>query len=1264
MANKRTAAIEAGFDYQYFWFWDYAVRMLPFNSNIKSVEFESSDASPFDDVVINYWDNISCAPPIVKCNRDFLQCKFKVRQEKSLKWNDLLNPDYYGNKESLLVRAYKFYKNEIQKDINFRLILCTSIDFANDDLLRKYILSYERELDIDALFKSTETFDLRAEIKKHISQNIADTKEMSDEEIKSFLSHFRFYTAEWFDKVVSNFKFNCDKAKVDFDRSKLSEPFTSLIKTLNRQGRTTFNRQDIVDICKNEKLITDDLDYVIYDSDYFNLKEQWNELKIQWEKDKNNIDTYNNYAPIAEQYDLLQKQKETTISQLRSLVKIINVDGLTVPQGRAVRLAKEGQWEEFAIVFSNSEIQKEILEKSKEEKNTLNVLNDNLKIGWENRLNVLRLNITFTNNKADLETVKQLYIEAVQYAKEYDLSKDIIFDYAKFLRQIHQNENALKVAKEYLSYKNEQAQLIRLEALSFTQLLLAKLEKEYSKILNVWKEAINEWDKLIKTEGSISGALDLDKDILLKFQEFVRNSGDFILSNKNFRGEEECLYNGGVQEYFLKLHELCESTMKQYDISLAIPENVDGAYKQYIQDRIYASEQKKPPVTEEEIQQAIEETQLQPTRPKFVTMQAITPFNQAEELFVYAYSISKSLVDVYPNNYNCLFQLARNCDTIASLNINIVPLTTFEIFNNTINLYERLNENKNLDVRLSIILCKQNMAQALISQDIKTNSEGNKERIEELHTEATKAMEELYALNPQVYYVNLTQSYMMEAERCKHYADMHGEISKGEFDFLIKLLQFLNNIKINNGDISTERALVDTLNRYIWISKFFLNEKAYIKYADLNFNELIERCKIISKKYPANFRVRLYDAYINYGQYLIFEKGEVEKSVKQFEKGFDIFIEMIKNDDKDIFSAAKWLFSFLFNEKSGLYQNEALKQYVLRFHQIEQEFLLRLFTFYQHGIPAITLIPKNERYGRYGQSDFSILMSTRQKEQFEKDREFYNSFSTILYRAFCRLIEIMQSIGDFNVLLSIANNVVKLYLELMCQGVNGYTRKETKDDNSKKTAKSKKYLNITIQQNSLSYQILNREFRSIREMFLEINGGGIVVANVCIDYISKFLNDYKQQIADGWSLTKEYEEYIVDKCNCLAHTIGQMYVEEDETEIEALFTTAFKLQEQLGEINPVCFAVIMIEYFRYKMLKYMQQEPIDNKTKIAHWKTVLEYVSICEKCKIYNDSLKRILKSMKVLSDENSDNIEEISEAINTVKKIIGQMIDSLENNH
>ena len=118
MANKRTAAIEAGFDYQYFWFWDYAVRMLPFSSNIKSVEFESGDASPFDDVVINYWGNISCAYPVSKCNRDFLQCKFKVKQEKSLKWNDLLNPDYYGNKESFFVRAYKFYKRVLTIDRN------------------------------------------------------------------------------------------------------------------------------------------------------------------------------------------------------------------------------------------------------------------------------------------------------------------------------------------------------------------------------------------------------------------------------------------------------------------------------------------------------------------------------------------------------------------------------------------------------------------------------------------------------------------------------------------------------------------------------------------------------------------------------------------------------------------------------------------------------------------------------------------------------------------------------------------------------------------------------------------------------------------------------------------------------------------------------------------------------------------------------------------------------------------------------------------
>ncbi|MDR2698625.1 MAG: hypothetical protein LBB30_02975 [Candidatus Methanoplasma sp.] len=200
-----------------------------------------------------------------------------------------------------------------------------------------------------------------------------------------------------------------------------------------------------------------------------------------------------------------------------------------------------------------------------------------------------------------------------------------------------------------------------------------------------------------------------------------------------------------------------------------------------------------------------------------------------------------------------------------------------------------------------------------------------------------------------------------------------------------------------------------------------------------------------------------------------------------------------------------------------------------------------------------------------------------------------------------------------------------------------------------------KNLDTIIQQNTLSRNILHREFMNIRNMILRLNGGGFAVARACIDFLSGFFETYKEEIRGGFTLTSDNREYIADKCNCLVHTAGQMYTETNDVEAETAFRTAFRLQEQLATLDSE-FNGILTEYYKYEMQKRMNK-----KIDLTFWRALLDYLSICEKHRTYTDSLKDCLTGFKALEEDCVDN-EDISAAIGRVKALATKKVTAFEN--
>lgn len=150
MSNPKIAALNEGTNYQSLVFWKYAFKMLLPNSDIALVQYEKSELEPCDDVVVCYKKNL--IEDDINCvySADYIQCKFKVSNENKIKYEDLLDPEYYGNKESFLFRAYKLYSS--LEDKNVRIILYSTVLVDSNDKIFNQISNVNHALRVDSLW--------------------------------------------------------------------------------------------------------------------------------------------------------------------------------------------------------------------------------------------------------------------------------------------------------------------------------------------------------------------------------------------------------------------------------------------------------------------------------------------------------------------------------------------------------------------------------------------------------------------------------------------------------------------------------------------------------------------------------------------------------------------------------------------------------------------------------------------------------------------------------------------------------------------------------------------------------------------------------------------------------------------------------------------------------------------------------------------------------------------------------------------------------
>ena len=310
MSNGRVAALSEGLTYQGLIFWQYAFKMLVIDNEIAGVTYEDPQASPCDDVVVYYSktlqeDNLCCY------DVDYIQCKFKVDDSKAIKFLDLMDPTYYGNKESFFKRAYVFYKGLENKAV--RLSLYTTVNQDSADEIFKKISKVNNALKLDELLKDKVFNNAVKELQEHL--------ETSETEVIDFLVKLRFHFGKSVEQEREQLSFICKSLGVVYDRSKMGDSLSEIVLKMNLAKKTNFTQDIIKTICISNELFTKRENHngivsnnwqdgktseALSKSDVLNLTEYFDGRLIKtnytWENVKEQISSFCNTLKFNENY--------------------------------------------------------------------------------------------------------------------------------------------------------------------------------------------------------------------------------------------------------------------------------------------------------------------------------------------------------------------------------------------------------------------------------------------------------------------------------------------------------------------------------------------------------------------------------------------------------------------------------------------------------------------------------------------------------------------------------------------------------------------------------------------------------------------------------------------------------------------------------------------------------------------------------------------------------------------------------------------------
>lgn len=251
--NKSIKARQNGDDYQYLYFWYYAMKMFNSDERIEKIEFESNEREYFDDFVVFYEKEYYPKDYLNNSiSKDFFQIKYHVRNDDVLSIDNLINDKYINSKTSILERLKELNEKYTSNDI--RYIFISTHDINPNDKLYDLISNEEGQILLEKLYESKTDRSKMGKVRKKFT----DYLNCSDEELKEILMPFRFKKGMNIDDLIDTIN---DKLSINgfeiIDKSSNINKYTTLIKTWHSKNQTIFTKDFIIKECKNEGLIKD-----------------------------------------------------------------------------------------------------------------------------------------------------------------------------------------------------------------------------------------------------------------------------------------------------------------------------------------------------------------------------------------------------------------------------------------------------------------------------------------------------------------------------------------------------------------------------------------------------------------------------------------------------------------------------------------------------------------------------------------------------------------------------------------------------------------------------------------------------------------------------------------------------------------------------------------------------------------------------------------------------------------------------------------------
>jgi hypothetical protein len=253
MASSVTA-IQDGFDYQAYLFWLHAGRMLNPYHNYLKVGYEFDGVKSFDDVVIFFRtprpDHFGQFYDV-----EHYQVKYRVDNRSSIIAADLIDPEFIGaTKDSFLMKVKKAHESAQAEGRKVRFVLVTHASIDENDCLKGLIRNRDREFNLEKLAegktKGSSMFVLREEWRAHLNLP-------NDEALFELLKVVRLETGSTtlnsIRRNLVDVLFAAGLKPLDLDVR--TDVYPQLIRRLHGEGNVVFTKDEILEICKQEKLL-------------------------------------------------------------------------------------------------------------------------------------------------------------------------------------------------------------------------------------------------------------------------------------------------------------------------------------------------------------------------------------------------------------------------------------------------------------------------------------------------------------------------------------------------------------------------------------------------------------------------------------------------------------------------------------------------------------------------------------------------------------------------------------------------------------------------------------------------------------------------------------------------------------------------------------------------------------------------------------------------------------------------------------------------